>query len=323
MGASAKERKAKKAAAQQYYNEFAKLQSIPDIGSVATNNKRSVEEGIGDNASARTRNMAQKADRMARSINNDKQYKSNVNMYNDRYKILKEQIANRDSVRYSVKDTPTIEIKQTIGFNGIGGTDRTVGGIAGFGSGLGEAINPTKGGQYVNAASKGVKSGLIQSGYARQQVIDDPNANLNKLYQSKDEVMADAAKRMQEYNAMVDAESKKPNRTTGYNFIGNTTPQLQKATDANQFIQENKFGQFGVLYRNLGAAEDAVKDIQELGKRVTNSAGNQMLTKYSALAEKLKPMVKRDARNAQPSTNGQSIVSNELASANPYTETIS
>ncbi|HQS38573.1 MAG TPA: hypothetical protein PK571_10135, partial [Methylotenera sp.] len=60
-----------------------------------------------------------------------------------------------------------------------------------------------------------------------------------------------------------------------------------------------------------------------LSKRVTNSAGNQMLTKYSALAEKLKPMVKRDARNAQPSTNGQSIVSNELASANPYTETMS
>ena len=105
-GASSAKRKAKKAAAQQYYKAFKKLNAVPEMDRVGTKNTRTLEESIGDNASFQTRRAVKQIDRMGRTLNKDNAFKESVAMYNDRYNILKDQINNKNSERYSVADNP-------------------------------------------------------------------------------------------------------------------------------------------------------------------------------------------------------------------------
>jgi hypothetical protein len=304
-GASSAKRKAQKAAAQQYLKEFRKLNPIEALPNLSAKNKREIEDTLGDETSFRLRNMAGKADRMARSINKDDDYKQKVSAYNDRYSILRGQMENKSSTRYTVSDKASVlPVKNTNAFGGF-----FSGGISGQQSSHNTMAN-------VGAVSaKPNKSSFATQG---------------GMYQNKEDAMADAAKKMDAYNnSLTNLLGKaKPNTNNGmmsYAPAGKYTQSdldAMRISDPSRFIQEEKFSGFGVLYRNLNLAESAVNDISALGKNITNSTGNKNIEAYSALAAKLKPMVKQEAKNALMPIANQSLVAGDLAQSN-YTETIS
>lgn len=295
-GASSKERKAKKAAAAAYYKEFAKLQALPELEKISTSNKRQVEDALGNEASFRTRNLSQKADRLAREINNDEDYKKKVAAYNDRYAILKDQMANKSTVRYSVADNPA-------------------------------ALPATPSNDYVSGgAQNNIKNGAMD-----YEIVAPPAptsssfATKGGMFKTQDEAMADAAKKMESYNNGLGGLLGSVKRLGQYNVPERFTQKdldAMRVSDPSRFIQEEKFNGFGALYRNLEVAEAAANDINALGKNINGSKSNTTINTYSELTNKLKPLLKKDAANPQVVASGESVVSNELASANPYTETI-
>lgn len=319
MGASAKKRKAKKAAAAAYYKEFAKLKSVPEMERMSARNSRELEDAIGDNASAQTKSITKKIDRMSREINKDDEYKKNVKAYNDRYEILQNQIANKDTVRYSISGAPAALPEKTNGLLGFAGFGRqlSAGPMAGGSNNMNQQVGIGSIGGGLNfGPKKGKYESLQESG---------------EVFKTKEEAMAAAQKRMEEYNAGLKDQylnTKQKNEWGGYAIVDKSPQaaeryaQKNKVTDPSRFIQENKFQQFGVLYRDLSKAEDAVMDVEALGKKVINTKTNQLLPQYEKLNERLKGLVKRDARNVQPGNQNQSMVSNELATGKPYTETL-
>ena len=336
-GASSAKRKAKKAAAAQYYAEFAKLKSVPEMERMSTRNSRELEDAIGDNASGQTKNITRKIDRMSREINKDDEYKKNVRAYNDRYEILQNQIANKDTVRYSVSGAPAAEQSATgAGFGFVEsnrfniGNQNQAGPMAGGWASLNQPVGPMAGGWASLNQPVGMLAAInggLNFGQAQRSKYN-PNEN---YYKTKEEAMAAAQKRMEEYNAgLKDAYmNQKPEKGRFGTIMFDKSPQAaeryaqqNKVTDPSRFIQENKFGAFNVLYRDLSKAEDAVADVEALGKKVMNTKTNQLLPQYEKLNERLKGLVKRDARNVQPGNQNQSMVSNELASGKPYTETL-
>ena len=104
-GASSKRRKALKAAAEQYYKAFSKLSEVANPERVQATTAREVEAVVGDDSSFKVRKLAKDSDRAARQFNADKSFKEKAAAYNDRYAILKEQMANRGAVRYSLADS--------------------------------------------------------------------------------------------------------------------------------------------------------------------------------------------------------------------------
>ena len=300
MGASSQKRKAKQAAAAQYYAEFAKLQALPELEKISTSNKRQVEESIGDNASFRTRNLAQKTDRLARQINNDDDYKKKVNAYNDRYAILKDQMANKSTVRYSISDNPAA-LPSSAPINGY------------FGSS-----------QQQNAIGMGTAS-MYGGSVAPIEPPKSSFATKGSMFKTQEEAMADAAKKMESYNNGLGGLLGSVKRLGQYNVPENYTQKdldAMRVSDPSRFVQAETFGGFGALYKNLEVAESAANDINALGNSINGSKGNSTVNAYSELTNKLKPLLKKDAANSQVVASGGSVVSNELASANPYTETI-
>lgn len=305
-GASKAKRKAKKAAAAQYLAEFRKLNPIDDIGSLKTTNKRNLEETMGDEGSFRLRYMAKKADRMAREINNDDDYKKRISLYNDRISILKDQMANKSSVRYGIADSPIALPKLPDTSN--------VGGILGNGGASG-----------IGGQSVGGIGGIASIGQNLQlQKPQSSFATGSSLFKTKDEAMADAVKKMEAYNKANAGTMVKSLTTPLGGIAGLGSRQVQSqfvpVTDPSRFIKQENFNGFGVLYRNLGNAESALNDINALGAGINNSAGNKNIESYAALAKKLKPMAKREANNMAIGP-GTSLVAGELAQNN-YTETM-
>lgn len=316
MGASALERKAKKAAAAEYYKAFAKLNSIPGLKRISSSNKRDVEDALGDSASFRTRNLSRKTDKLAREINKDDQYKNAIDSYNDRYSILKDQIANKSTTRYLIDDSPGLsQGKKTKS------KDKVFGDISPI-NGLGKQSNNKN----IDISGKGINLGI-----EKKQSSFSTNHN---MYATKEEAMASAAKKMESYNNSVnELLGKDKPRREGAGMLAGLFLDNRKYTqkdieamqikDPSRFIREEKFDGFNVLYRNLDKAESAANDINTLSKNIMDSDGMKSANAYAALAEKLKPLIKRDARNIQSgANNGQSLVSNELASATPYLETL-
>lgn len=299
MGESSQKRKAKQAAAAAYYTEFAKLQALPELERISTSNKRQVEETIGDGASFRTRNLAQKTDRLARQINNDDDYKKKVNAYNDRYAILKDQMANKSTVRYSVADKPAaLPAEPTNEYFGSGQQQSATGmGTASMYGGSVAPIEPPKS----SFATKG------------------------SMFKTQEEAMADATKNMESYNNGLGGLLGSVKRLGQYNVPEQYTQKdldEMRVSDPSRFVQAETFNGFGALYKNLEVAESAANDINALGNSINGSKGNTTVNAYSELTNKLKPLLKKDAANSQVVGSSGSVVSNELASANPYTETI-
>lgn len=297
-GSSSAKRKAKKAAATAYYTEFAKLKALPELERISTSNKRQVEDALGNEASFRTRNLAQKSDRLAREINNDEDYKKKVAAYNDRYAILKDQIANKSTVRYSVADKPKAS-----------------------------PVQPS--GDYMGSMVESQNSILNGAGdyasIAPPAPVNSSFATKGGMFKTQDEAMADAAKKMESYNNGLGGLLGTVKSTGAYGIKERYTQKdldAMRVSDPSRFIQAETFNGFGALYRNLGVAEAAANDINALGKNINGSKGNTTINTYSELTNKLKPLLKKDAANPQVVASGESVVSNELASANPYTETI-
>lgn len=295
-GKSSAKRKAKKAAAAAYYKEFAKLQALPELEKISTSNKRQVEDALGNEASFRTRNLSQKADRLAREINNDEDYKKKVAAYNDRYAILKDQIANKSTVRYSLADTPA-------------------------------ASPATPSDDYVSGgAQNNIKNGAGDYAiFAPRAPTSSSFATKGSMFKTQEEAMADATKKMESYNNGLGGLLGSFKRVGQYNVPERFKQEdldAMRVSDPSRFIQAETFNGFGVLYRNLGVAKAAANDINALGKNINGSKGNTTINTYSELTNKLKPLLKKDAANPQVVASGESVVSNELASANPYTETI-
>lgn len=290
-GASSAKRKAKKAAAEAYLKAFKKIKGIPEIDAVSAKNSKEIEETLGDNTAFRTRYMAKKADKQARAFNKDEGYKEAVSNYNDRYEILKRQMANKSTTRYVVAEEPE--------------PSRTGTGIFGIDSmtGLVQQPQPNSSSSiaWLNAVPKKM----------------EPVYTTNTL-RTKKEALAAAKPVMDKFNAYADSVAKQ-NMMAGFTQL---KPSPLKTNDPSAFVREQTFQPFGVLYRNLPLAESAATDMTSLSKAVKDSAGNAALNRYVQIANKLKSQVKRDARNIQPVNNNQSLVAGELASSKPYTETI-
>ena len=306
MGASSEERKAKKAAAAAYYKEFAKLNSVPELKRISASNKREIEDSLGTDASFRTRNLSRKTDKLARDINKDDSYKQANKAYNDRYSILKDQIANKSTVRYSAQDKPNEILDENIK-NSNGG--------------LSQQQKP--------------RSAIADYSIKATPKLQSSFGESKSMYATKEEALADASRKMEAHNKSIDRliGTNKPAESNsgmlysfqnyGQNKYSKKEIDAMRIQDPSRFIKEEKFDGFGALYRDLGKAESAANDISALGKNIMDSNGMKNVNAYAALAEKLKPMIKRDARNAtDKSNNGQSLVSNELASATPYLETV-
>jgi hypothetical protein len=105
---------------------------------------------------------------------------------------------------------------------------------------------------------------------------------------------------------------------TGYGsgLINNPQPTYQAVEKEYAFINNG-------LRHHMGQSQEAYADMQKLASNVKAAPANAAIDQYSTIAAKLKNKVKKEIANAQPATQGQSLVSSELASANPYTETIS
>lgn len=317
-GESKAKRRARQAAAAQYMKEFKKIQPIPVLQRLDTNNRRTVEDSLGDGASARTRNMARKADRVAREINNDEDYNRKVNLTNDRYAILKEQMANRSTTRFKTTDNPTaLPVAQN---NGWG---NSWGGGGGFGQHFGgPSFNNFGGGPAMGGApmwSSGTAMMYGNNGGILNRANRDRSSFADgvTMHKTREEALAEATNKMNAYN-----KSKEGTHIVTRGFFGqnNRTP-FQPITDASRFVNEENFEGFGVLYRDLGKAERALNDVNALGTSVANSQGNTSITNYTELAKKLKPLVKKEAENAPLVAGNKSIISHELAQNN-YTETM-
>lgn len=305
-GASKKERKAKKAAAEQYYKAFAKVNEVIAPKRADSDNLKELDELTGGNASARAKVLARKADREAREFNKDTSFKEKAAAYNDRYAVLKEQMANKAVSRFTVGDSPLQKVSSSP--NAFMG-----GGI------LGQPQNPGP----FNAQSTQAFGGLsLGVGLG----TPDPNAGIRKqafsgnspTFKTREEAMEFAKQKLSEYQAK---ELANPKKADPFAFLN---PGAQQRSLNNlrpeDMIQETRFNPFGILYRNLGTAEQAAEDLNRLGESVSNSVGAKALEKYASLAAKLKPMVKKEM-NA-PTIGTQSMVAGELAQAAPYTEAI-
>lgn len=295
-GASSAKRKAKKAAAEEYLKAFRKIKGIPEVNAVSAKNSKEIEETLGDNTAFRTRYMAKKADKQAKEFNKDEGYKEAVRNYNDRYEILKRQMANQSTTRYVVAEEPE--------------PSKTGTGIFGINSRIGLVQQPQP------------NSLTSIAGLSALPKKMEPVYTTNTLT-TKEEALAAAKPVMDKYNIQVDKNAKQ-NVPAGFGnlLFGQQNSQPTKASDPSVFVREQTFQPFGVLYRNLPLAESAATDMTSLSKAVKDSAGNATLDKYVQIANKLKSQVKRDARNIQPVNNNQSLVAGELASSKPYTETI-
>lgn len=285
-GASKAERKAKKAAAEQYLTEFRKLKAADELPRLSTKNKKEVEDTLGDDVSFRTRNMAGKADRMARSMNNDVDYKAKVSAYNDRIAILKDQMANKSTTRFTSRDTPS-DIAPKNKRNGLLG-------------------NQNIGNNGVDL-SKFVGNGLILK-----------EKKYTPVYKTQDEAMSDAAKKLDAYNKANAGKTIDDGAGNGLSTFA-SQKKFEPITDVSRFAEEKKYNGFGALYRNLNLAENAVDDITALSKNISNSQGNKNIEAYAALAAKLKPMIKREANSGLIAS--PSVVGGDLAQSK-YTETM-
>lgn len=271
MGASAKARAAKKSAANQYYKVFSELKEADAPQRIFSNNKKQVEEELGDNISYSSKRMAMQMDKSAKAINNDVKYKEHLQKYNDRYAALKKQLAGQSVTRYSVGDEPVPEPVKQSGFNGIGGGNNFIGGNGGNGG----------------------TSGMASIGALPVKVGDT-----TRYYSSKEEALADAKANMDKYNTSRQGllGTVKPFNGS-FGVRGNYTDKdiaAMKVTDPNRMIKTSTLNGITVGYRQLDDMESAYKDLNALSKKAAASPVNQYAKQYEAVGARLRGKLKRE-----------------------------
>lgn len=326
-GASAAKRKAKKAAADQYYKAFSELKSANADYKASTNNKKQITEALGDDVSYGTKRLAMKADKTGRAINNDTEYRTDLKRYNSRYDALKKQLSGQSVDRYKVGGGPNAlePVKnsnplnasyagmggQNNGYAGMGGQN-SVGGVSMANIGMGSITN--------DAGAKGKA------------------AAENRYYYSEAEAMADAKLAMEKHNASWDARlGQKAERNQsgqsgmlgflsgGMNLTGNQTytqaeVDRNKVNDPSRFLQKETLRGVPVGYRDLDSMESAYNEIAALSEKAGKSPVNKQAEDYAKVTEQLKQKLKRE--QGAVSNKPQGLLASELAGNNLLPEVI-
>jgi len=286
-GASKAKREAKKAAAQQYYNAFSTLRPVNErIKGVDKNVVRQLDDAETLETSGRTRKTARQLDRTAREIKRDDGYADVASRFNQRYDNLKKQLAGQNVTRYSLLATPVASNqKASTGITGIG--------------------QQQSGGQQ---QSKGMLAGIPN--FLTNQTKGKDMAG-RQYFSSRDEALAAAEK------AAPNKTVTPPRNLAGLASFG-ATP---KAATAEQLVSTETLPSLQVGYRNLSAMGQAYDELNALGGQLNNTAGAKAAERYTALAQRLKKQIGRDA--SQPSSGGQvGLLGSELAGSGALPEVI-
>lgn len=275
------ERKAYDKAIKQYTAELNKINPIEVIKRVDTNSKRKVEEDLGDAASGRLTSLTKKADKIARTINNDGDYSKSVGQFNERYDILKKQMAGGYTTRYGVKDAPVIK------------ADPKVPSIMGLNR---EAAKPMGGNS--NQGMMGFVGSTLGDSFKKPVAFES-------TFATQDEALKAAQQKADQYNANLTPVVSK-------SITGQSVSRMPASVTANDFMEnvEYKGGASGRTEK-MGALSGGYEDMARLSKTVQDSAGNANVGAYASLAEKLKQQYKRDAGAVAVKPTG--LLSSELA----------
>jgi hypothetical protein len=319
-GASAAKRKAKKAAADQYYKAFSELKSANADYKASANNKKQVVDAMGDDVSYGSKRLAMKADRLGRDINGNKEYREDLKRYNSRYEGLKKQLSGQAVERYKASSNPVAEANPSGGM-------LTQGGINGFGSNTNPNGSSIAGkGGLANVLGFGMKKSATEKG---RELADD------RYYDTQEEAMQDAQARMNQYNASMDAKLGKrieadPSSSqagmaaySNNSFRGNYTQadiDKAKVNDASKFVQKEKLNGIAVGYRQLEDMESAYGEIAALSEKAGNSPVNKQAEDYAKTTEQLKQKLRREQGNAGNKPSG--LLASELAGNNLNPEVI-
>lgn len=313
-GASAAKRKAKKAAADQYYKAFSELKSANADYKASANNKKQVVDAMGDDVSYGSKRLAMKADRLGRDINGNKEYREDLKRYNSRYEGLKKQLSGQAVERYKASSNPVAEVKPSGGM-------LTQGGINGFGGNTNQGSNTL-----ADISSLGMKKTATDKG---RELADD------RYYDTQEEAMQDAQARMNQYNAAMDAKLGKrieadPSSSqagmaaySNNSFRGNYTQadiDKAKVSDASKFVQKEKLNGIAVGYRQLEDMESAYGEIAALSEKAGKSPVNKQAEDYAKVTEQLKQKLRREQGNAGDRPSG--LLASELAGNNLNPEVI-
>lgn len=284
MGEKAKWRRAMDAALAQYGKELSKLDSLNDPGTIQTNSYRSATEAVGDSLNGQDRRNLKKADQLARKINNDDAYKQGIEKYNDRLKILQDQMKGKGSERYFINDKPTLPSPEK--------TSSSITGMAGNKS-------PQPGGV-------GMLAALTMA--APKDISYDQT---KEYFSSRDDALAKAEIMAQEYNAnnaskskgLITSANSKPYQATAADFLG--TQVFDPATTA-------KGGDRSIRMSRLDAA---AKDMQNLSGAISKTTGEAAASQYSTIADKINQRltkVSNDNVGTQQAGLIDSTLANEL-----------
>lgn len=316
MGASAAKRKAKKAAAEQYYKAFSELKSANADYKTSINNKKQVVDALGDDISYGTKRLAMQADKTGKAINGNEEYRTDLKRYNSRYEGLKKQLSGQAVERYRASSNPVAEAKPS-------GSGMLTAGVNGFGNNANP--NGTSLTGIADIAGMGMKKTSTDKG---KDMAD------TRYYDSEAEAMADAQTAMKNYNSSMDAKLGKrieapANNQSGMasiganSYRGNYTQadiDKSKVNDASKFIQKEKLNGVSVGYRQLEDMESAYGEIAALSEKAGKSPVNKQADEYAKVTEQLRQKLKREQGSASDRPSG--LLASELAGNNLNPEVI-
>ena len=316
MGARAKARKAADRSQAQYYEALSKIEGLTEVKRVDANTKRSINDAMGDDASYGTKRLAMKADKLAKSINKDDKYKENVGKYNQRYAQLKTQLTGGSVDRYYANDKPKIEVAQNQTgdrFLGIGNQrDNQLSTNFAVGS-----INPR--------ADLDINTNDMSWKNFDQGQLDEigKRNSERKYYNSAEEAQADAAEKMNSYNAGLDklvGQNKPQDDSSGRMFgafnNNNQTYSKQdieamKLKDASSFVAKENLGGIANNWRgSIGESGAAYGEMTALANKIKGSDSNANIEQYSDVAAKLRAKLAREQSGTDKPTG---LLASELA----------
>lgn len=300
-GASAAKRKAKKAAAAQYYKVFSELKAANTDYKTSTNNKKQITEVLGDDVSYSAKRLAMKADKTGRAINNDEEYRTDLKRYNSRYEALKKQLSGQSVERYKVGAIPNAEVSENQ-----------------------SRINRT-GPIYEQQNNTGIAGTTNDAGLLNKSLAEE------RYYDTEEEAMNYAKESMAKYNASLDSKLGKkieqqdngPSMYGGggmYGIYSQDYINKQKINDPSKFLKKETLNGITVGYRQLGDMESAYSEIAALSEKAGKSPVNKQAEDYAKLTGQLKHKLRREQGNAGNRPSG--LLASELAGNNLIPEVI-
>lgn len=101
-GASKARREAKKQAQAAYYGALKKTERIDELSKIDTQGARKLSDKMGENMSYRSKRLAMQADKVGRSLNQNRdEVNTKIGRYNDRFDEVQQQMNGENVDRYS------------------------------------------------------------------------------------------------------------------------------------------------------------------------------------------------------------------------------